>query len=280
MRADGLLRKTLGNRLVLAGASIVGLMLLAGVLAPLLAPHDPCEISLPHRLEAPSGNFLLGTDSLGRCMLSRLIHGARTSMGSCLAVAVITVSLGFCVGLASGLAAEPMDTVIMRLVDIVLAFPSLVLALAIAGIMGASLSSVMAGMSSVWWAWHARLVRGLVLEAREKDYVLGARVVGARGIPFLRRYILPQILPPVLVLASLETGLILLAMSGFSFLGLGVQPPTPEWGGMLNESRLFLQTHPRLMIVPGAAISLAVLGFNLLGEGLRDVFQIKEAGRW
>lgn len=280
MRSDGQLRKISSNRLVLSGSVIVGLLLLVALLAPVLAPNDPYRIDLLRRAESPSADFPLGTDNLGRCLLSRLIHGARISMGASLAVSLIVVTLGSSVGLTSGLAKRKRDGLIMRLVDVVLAFPSLVLALAIAGILGASLGSIVVGVSSVWWAWYARLVRGLVLEARQKDFVLGGIVVGTSGMKLIRLYILPQVLPPVLVLASIETGLILLALSGLSFLGLGVQPPAPEWGAMLNESRLFLQTHPRLMIAPGTAISLAVLGFNLLGEGLRDVFQVKEVSRW
>jgi peptide/nickel transport system permease protein len=268
------------NGLVLAGTFILAALLLAAGVGPSLAPHDPTAIDLGHRLSPPGGDWPLGTDHLGRCVWSRLLHGTRYTLGGGLATACLIVTLGGAVGLSAGLAGGMTDLVLMRLVDLILAFPSLVLALVLAGLLGASLPSVVLSLAAVWWAWYARVVRDLVLTAREKDFVAASRLAGSGGWRLVRGCILPQVIPPVLVLASLETGFIILAFSGFSFLGLGVQPPTPEWGAMLNESRLYLPTHPRLMLAPGAAVFLAVLAFNLVGEGLRTVLQVKPMTRW
>lgn len=276
MNARDLLRRIVGNRLAVAGLILIGLIGTLVVSAPQIAPHDPLALNLDQRLLGPSRSFPLGTDDLGRCVLSRLLFGGRLSLGAGLYVSAIILAAGFTVGTISGLAGGRLDSLLMRLVDLLLAFPPLILALTVAGLLGPSLTHVMTGVAFVGWAAYARLVRGLVLSAKDREYVEAARVLGARGLRLVTRTVLPQVLPGVLVLASFEMKWVVLAISGLSFLGLGAQPPTPEWGAMLNEARMVMRSNPHLMMATGGAIFLTVLGFNLLGEGLRDAFQVKE----
>ncbi|MCA1573509.1 MAG: ABC transporter permease subunit [Acidobacteria bacterium] len=262
-------------RLMRDWAAIVGLsivFLLAGLAltAPLLAPHDPAAQQLSERLQSPSLTFPLGTDNLGRCILSRLLFGARLSLGFAGVTSLLVLLLGVVVGAVSGYAGGFLDALIMWVVDLVLAFPMLLLALAITGFIGMGIGSVLIGVVSVWWASYARIVRGLVLSLRERPFIEAARAGGVTPIRIITRHVIPNVIPPIIVLATLEMGSLLLAISGLNFLGLGVQPPTAEWGAMLNDGRPFLRSAPQLMIYPGLAISLAIMGFNLLGDGLRD----------
>ncbi len=252
------------------GLAILGFLTLLLLTAPVIAPHDPAAVDPDHRLEGPTSTFPLGTDHLGRCLLSRLLHGARWSLGMAAVASLVILVIGTSVGGVAGYYRGPLDAVLMRVVDVLLAFPSLIPAMAIAGVLGPGLAHVLVAIVAVWWAGYARLVRGLVLSVRERPFVDAARALGARDGGILRRHILPNVLPPVLVLASVETGTLILAMASLSFLGLGAQPPTPEWGAMLNDGRGFLLTAPQLMIYPGLAISLAVVGFNLVGEAFPD----------
>ena len=268
------------NRSLAAGGAILLVLVLTALLGPSLAPHDPLRIDPLHRLAGPGGKYPLGTDHLGRCVCSRLLFGARISLSASLAVSLAILILGLAVGFVAGLGGPKTDLLVMRLVDIKLAFPSLILTLAVIGALGPSLVSAALGIVLNWWPVYARMVRGLVLAAKEKEYVLAARVAGSRGLKLVRGHLLPQVLPPALLLASLETGSLILVFAGLGFLGLGVQAPTPEWGTMLSEARHYIYTAPHLLIAPGAAIFLAVLGFNLLGEGLREVLNLKEAGKW
>ena len=260
-------------RLGFAGWMGLGLVLtfaLIAALAPVLAPNDP---TLPHPAQAlapPSRQFLLGTDNLGRCLFSRLIYGSRQSLGTAAVATLLIMTIGVSIGVVSGYYGGALDSLIMRVVDVLLAFPSLVVALAIAGVLGPGMINAMVGLVSVWWVGYARVVRGLALSVRERPYIEAARTIGASHGRILWRHMLPNVVPPVIVLATLEMGQLILAIAGLNFLGLGAQPPTPEWGAMLNEGRPFLQLAPQLMIYPGLAIALVVLGFNLLGDGLRD----------
>ena len=253
------------------GLGIVLATLAGALAAPLLSPHDPTAVGLEHRLLGPSGQFPLGTDHLGRDELSRLLHGARTTLGAALVVLAVVMGIAIAVGTVSGYFGGWLDSLLMGLVDLLLAFPGLVLAVAIAGTLGPGLFNLLIAMAAVWWAGYARLVRGMVLAARQREYVEAARAAGASHRRIMAVHIWPNILGPVVVLVTLDLGWIVLGISGLSFLGLGAQPPTPEWGAMLNDARPFLQTAPRLLLVPGAAIALVVLGFNLLGDGLRDL---------
>ena len=266
-----LLRRCRRDRTVVAGALIVGLVAGAAIAAPIVAPHDPTAIDARAILAPPSAVHWLGTDNLGRDIFSRLVYGARWSLGAATAAAAAIVLLGITVGVVSGYIGGLVDDVAMRIVDVLLAFPSLVLALAIVGTLGPSLQNVLIGMIAVWWVDYARVMRGLTLGVRDREYVAAARCAGASSGHIMWRHILPNVVPSVVVLASLELGGLMLAIAGLSFLGLGAQPPTPEWGTMLSDGRPFFQRAPQLMLYPGLAITLVVIGCNLLGDGLRDV---------
>ena len=253
------------------GLFLVASLLLAGLLAPWLPLEDPTKINLPERLLPPSLEQPLGTDHLGRDTFSRIIHGARMTLLAAAATLAISMTIALAVGTLSGYYGGWPDTAMMGMVDLLLAFPALILALAVAGALGPGLLNVLLAVGAVWWVGHARIIRGITLGARQMEYVTAARVVGAGNLRIVLRHIAPNILGPIVVLASLDIGWIILGIAGLSFLGLGAQPPTPEWGAMLNDARPHLQTAPRLLLLPGAAIFVAVLGFNLLGDGLRDL---------
>ena len=246
--------------------------MLAALLAPVLTPYDPAAAVPTQRLAGPGPEHPLGTDNLGRDILSRLLFGSRWSLGTAAMATLLIMTIGVTVGSVGGYYGGRLDELVGLVVDVLLAFPSLVLALAIAGTLGPGILNIMLGLVSVWWVGYARVVRGLVLATREQQFVLAARCLGARDRRVIVRHVLPNVLPPVVVLATLEMGGLILAISGLSFLGLGVQPPAPEWGAMLNDGRGFLFGAPQLMIYPGLAISLVVIAFNLLGDGLRDAF--------
>ena len=276
-------RAGVGHRLLRDRAAIVGLILVAGAMlaavgAPMFTPHDPTAINPATVLQGPSRIHPLGTDNLGRDVLSRLLHGARPSLGTAATASLLILAIGVTGGTISGYVGGRVDEVIMRIVDVLLAFPSLILALAIAGMLGPGLVHVMIGMAAVWWVGYARIVRGLVLSVRERQFVEAAQAVGASHARIIWRHALPNVMAPVIVLVTLDMGGLILAISGLNFLGLGVQPPWPEWGAMLNEGRPFLFSTPRLMLYPGLAISLVVIGFNMLGDALRDVLDPRLRG--
>jgi peptide/nickel transport system permease protein len=274
-----LLRRLYRDRTARVGLAIVTICLAMAVLGPTLAPHDPLEVTT-ERLQGPSGNHLLGTDGLGRDVLSRLLVGARLSLGTALLAATLVTMIGVILGTLAGFFGGVLDAVLMRLVDVVLAVPGLVLALAVSGLFDPSLVAVMLGLVTIWWAGYARVVRGLVLVIRERQFVEACRATGASRWRVMTRHVLPNIVSPVIVLATLEVGQLILAVSGLTFLGLGAPPPTPEWGAMLNDGRTYFLSHPQVVLVPGLAISLAVLGFNLLGDGVRDALdpRLRSAG--
>ena len=267
----GVLRRLLRDRLAVVGLVLVTLFTLAALLAPVLAPHDPNAVDAIERLAPSSWDHPLGTDELGRDTFSRILYGARWSVGTAAAATLVIMTIGVVVGTLAGYFGGLLDTLIMRVVDVLLAFPSFVLYLAILGTLGPGLRNLMIALVVITWDEYARVVRGLVLSLRERGFVRASLALGASDRRLMVRHILPNVVPPVVVLASLQTGKLILALAALGFFGLGVQPPTPEWGTMINQSRLFLQTSPVLMIWPGLAISLTVLGFNLLGDGLRDV---------
>jgi peptide/nickel transport system permease protein len=266
----GVLRSLLAQRTAVVGLGIVGGMALLALGAPLFAPADPAAVAPAARLLPPSLDHPFGTDNLGRDILSRIIWGARLSLGTAALATALILTIGVGLGLVSGYFGGAIDDVVMRVVDVLLAFPALILALAIVGTLGPGALSVIIGIVAVAWADYARVMRGLVLAAREQPYVESARAIGATHPRIILRHLLPNVVPPIVVLASLEMGGIILTVSALSFLGLGAQPPTPEWGAMLNDGRPFIHAAPQLMVYPGLAISLVVVGFNLLGDGLRD----------
>lgn len=268
-------RRFTGDKAAVGGLLIVVVFASAAAAAPLLTRYDPLAVHLSNTFAQPSTAHLLGTDNLGRDLWSRLLYGARLSLGTAAIAATVVMTLGVAIGLVAGLRGGWIDGLIMRVVDGLLAFPNLILALAIAGTLGGGLVSVILGLTAVWWASFARLVRGIVLQVRERPFVEAAEATGVSPVMIGLRHILPNVVPPVIVLLTLEMGALILTVSALSFLGIGAQPPTPEWGAMINDGRRFLFSAPQLMLLPGAAIFLVVLGFNLLGDGLRDILDPK-----
>jgi peptide/nickel transport system permease protein len=259
------------NRLALVGLWIVGLVVAAALLAPAVAPADPAKPDFANLLQPPSRTHLLGTDDLGRDILSRVIYGARTSLlAGCVSVG-LAVAIGLPLGLVSGYYRGPLDNFLMRLTDALLSFPFLVLALAIAAVLGTGLAKAMIAIGIVFTPGFIRLARGQVLSERERTYVEAARALGARDGRILWGHILPNTLSPVLVQASLAMAAAITAEATLSFLGLGTQPPTPSWGSMLNIAQAYLGRAPWLALWPGVAIFLTVLSLNLVGDGLREV---------
>lgn len=265
------LRPFLRDPVTVLGLAIVIVAAVGALAAPILAPHDPTAINLEKRLLAPNHHFPLGTDHLGRDELSRLLYGARTTLGTASVVLATVMAIAITVGTFSGYCGGRLDALLMGLVDLLLAFPALILAVAVAGVLGPSLMNVMIAMTAVWWAGYARIIRGMVLAVRQREFVEAARALGASDRRVMCSQILRNMLGPIVVLATLDMRWIIMGISGLNFLGLGAQPPTPEWGAMLNDGRPFLQLAPQMMLYPGVAICLVVLGFNLLGDGLRDI---------
>jgi len=267
--ARPILRKLASDLTARIGLVLVVLFLVMVAAGPSLAPHDPRQVTV-ERLATPSLDHPLGTDGLGRDVFSRLLHGARLTLGTALLAAALVTAIGLVVGTLAGYAGGVVDALLMRVVDMVLAIPGLVLALAVAGLFEPSLVAVMLGLVTIWWAGYARVVRGLVLSLRSRPFVEAAHAVGASRWRILARHVLPSAVSPVVVLATLDVGQLILVISGLTFLGLGAPPPTPEWGAMLNDGRVYFLSDPQVVLIPGLAISLAVLGFNLLGDGIRD----------
>jgi peptide/nickel transport system permease protein len=263
-------RELRNNKLALFGVIIIFLLVFIAIFAPFIAPHDPVDQELKNRLSSPSIEYPLGTDHLGRCILSRLIYGARISLPIAMTVIGITFAIGVTIGAISGYLGGATDEIIMRIVDVLLTFPGLILALAIIAALGPGICNAGIALVVVGWAGYTRIVRGSVLSVKEKDFVEGVRALGASDFYILARHILPNVIAPVIPLAMLGIGYVVLAVAGLSFLGLGAQPPMPEWGAMLNDGRAFMRSAPHLMIFPGLAIMVTVLAFNLLGDGLRD----------
>lgn len=272
----GTFRAVLRDRSALLGLSILTVVTIAALGAGLIAPYDPTELDATANLAPPSSDHWLGTDNLGRDLFSRLLHGARWTLGAAGLAAAGIVVLGVTIGIVAGYFGGLIDDLLMRLVDVLLAFPSMILALAIVGMLGPSLTNVLIGMVAVWWVDYARVVRGLTLKVVQNDYVLSAHCCGCGSGRMILRHVLPNVIPSVIVLATLELGALMLAISGLSFLGLGAQPPTPEWGTMLSDGRLFFLNAPQLMMYPGIAITLVVMGSNLLGDGLRDALDPRQ----
>jgi peptide/nickel transport system permease protein len=269
------LRRLLSNFAFTAGLLLtVGLVLVA-LAAPLLSPFDPDAQDTSRRLEAPSHQHLLGLDDLGRDVLSRILWGARVSLRVGFSVVLLASVIGISLGAISGYFGGIVDTAIMRLTDILLAFPGILLAIALVAVLGPSLNNVILALATIGWVSYARLVRGQVLKVREMEYVTAAKALGARSPRVIVLHVLPNVMNPVIVMATLGLAGAILSEAALSFLGLGVQPPTPSWGAMLTSGRRYLGLANHLAIFPGAAIMLAVMGFNFLGDGLIDALDPK-----
>lgn len=262
--------RLLRDRSLPAGFGLVTLFAALAVIGPIAYPLDPQAVDVAHRFLPPSWAHPLGTDDLGRDELARLLHGARLSIATAVLTTLGIALIGLAVGAVAGFFGGYVDALLSWVIDTLLAFPTFLLALAVTGVLGPSLRNVVLGLAVVWWAGYARIVRGALLAERERQYVEAARAGGATTLRLLVRHLLPNIVGPVVVLTTLDMGAVLLGVSGFSFLGLGVRPPTPEWGAMLADGRRYVTAAPAMMLYPGAAIFLMVLGLNLLGDGLRD----------
>ena len=268
-------RRVARSRWTLAGLAVLAALALAAAVAPWLAPADPYRSELAAALRAPSTAFPLGTDAQGRDVLSRLLFGARLSLAVGLTSQVISLATGLLLGLLAGFRGRWVDAVVMRAADVTLAFPSLLLLIAVAAAVRPSLPVVCVVIGAVGWAGMARLVRGQVLVARGLDYVQAARALGASDVRLVARHVLPNVLGPVIVAATLGVGSAIMAEAALSFVGLGAQPPTPSWGAMIAEGRDLLRVAPWVSLFPGLAIGLTVLGVNLVGDGLCDALDVR-----
>ena len=268
---DGFFTRALRHPLFAAGLILVGAVSLAAILAPVLAPCDPVSLNVGHMLEAPGLSHPFGTDALGRDVLSRMLYGARVSLWVGFLAVGISISIGVFFGLVAGYFGGMIDEIIMRGVDVMLCFPSFFLILAVLAFLPPSLANIMIVIGLTSWMGVARLVRAETLSLKNRDFVLAARLVGAKTPRILLRHILPNAAAPVLVAATLGVGGAILTESALSFLGLGVQPPAASWGNMLLEGKEVLSIAPWLSVFPGMAILLTVLGYNLIGESLRDL---------
>jgi len=259
------------NPLTVFSLIIIGAMLLCALAAPLLAPQNPFSQQLPDRLAGPSGSNWLGTDELGRDELSRMIYGARISVLVGLSVVAISLTVGMLIGSLAGFYGGLLDRLInLIVINSLLAFPGILLALAMVAFLGPGIGKLILALSLGGWIGYARLIRGEILKAREKDYVQAARALGVRDSRLLLLHIWPNVIPPVVVQAAIGLGGAILAEATLSFLGLGVPPPTPTWGGMLNDGRAHLFDAPHLTVFPALGVMLAILAFNFLGDALRD----------
>jgi peptide/nickel transport system permease protein len=258
------------NPIGVIGAVVIACTFLVAVAAPLIAPRDPSS-QAQRRLQPPAPQYLMGTDELGRDTFSRVVFGARVSLQVGLLAVAIALSLGTTLGLLAGFYGGRLDDLLMRLVDIMFAFPGLVLAIVIAGLLGPSRNNAMIAIGIVYAPAFARVVRGSVLSVKGEPYMEAAHVIGASDWRMIRQHVLPNVLAPLIVMVSVYLSQAILSEAALSFLGLGTQPPEPSWGGMLSASRTYMEISPAMAIFPGAAIMVVVLGFNFLGDGLRDI---------
>jgi peptide/nickel transport system permease protein len=264
------LARTLRNPMGMFGMAVLGLLVFLAITAPIVSPYDPLEQHVGAELRSPGTEYPLGTDNLGRDILSRIIYGSRAS----LLVGVVAVALGAGAGIATGLAAGYfggiVDTLIMRFYDALLSFPAILLGIAVVSVLGTGMLSVAYALAIASLPTFARLMRSRVLAERERDYVLAARASGARDQRIMWVHVLPNAVAPLVIQIALAMGFSVLAESALSFLGLGTQPPNPSWGAMLNESRAYLRTSPGFGIFPGMALAILLLGLNFLSDALRD----------
>ncbi|MDH4138571.1 MAG: ABC transporter permease [Anaerolineae bacterium] len=266
------------SKIATLGALIFALFLLMALLAPILVPHDPALQDLKRRLAPPIGlgieraslEYPLGNDNLGRDILSRLLVGSRVSLVVGVSTILLASSVGSLIGAVSGFYRGLLDNIVMRIVDIWMAFPSLLLAIAFGAALGPGLFNLVLALSLTIWVVYCRVVRAEVLSIRERDYVLAARAMGASDLRIILRHVLPNVLAPILVISTLQMGVVIISEASLNFLGVGVQSLVPTWGGMLSDGREFMRNAWWLATFPGIAISIVVLGVNLLGDGLRD----------
>lgn len=260
-------RNKMFSLLVVAAIAII----LVGILAPVIATHSPYESNLHDAFIAPNSEHIFGTDKLGRDIFSRVIYGTRISLSAALILVILIFTIGTTLGVIAGYFGGIIDTIIMRISDMMISFPGMVLAIAMAGIMGASVKNAVIAITVVSWTKYARLSRSLVLKIKETDYIRAAKVTGCKTVHIITRHIIPNIISTLIITATTDIGTMILELSALSFLGFGAQSPQAEWGLMLNEGRAYMVDCPWLMIYPGLAICIVVIVYNLLGDNLRDI---------
>lgn len=268
---DKVLRSLKGNPLLLIGVVTTLFFIIMPLFAPLIAPSKPDAMDYDAILDPPSATHLFGTDDLGRDIFSRIVYGSQIDLGVVVVVISIALSIGLTLGLAAGYFGGWLDNLIMRIDDVFMSIPYLVLAMAVAAALKPGLRSVIIAMSVAWWRGYARLARGEVLSLKEEQYVEAARAIGATSFRIMFKHMVPNLVIPIIIYATLDMGSAILTLASLSFLGYGVQPPAPEWGAMITSGRNFILNQWWLVAFPGLAIALVVLGFNLLGDGLREI---------
>ncbi|AKL95258.1 ABC-type dipeptide/oligopeptide/nickel transport system, permease component [Clostridium aceticum] len=271
-----MIKKLMKDKIALITLLIILLTMILGIFADIIAPNDPIATSIINKYAQRSQAFPLGTDHLGRCILSRLIYGIRPTLFLSMFTMLCTIALGTSIGAIAGYARGMVDEVMMRIVDIMLSFPSQVMILAVVGMMGVGIRNVIIASIAIKWAWYARMIRSSVIQYNNKNYILYSKTIGTSKSFIVFRHMLLNILSEIIVLATLDMGWVILSISTLSFLGLGVQAPTPEWGGMLSEAKNVITSRPTQMLAPGIAILVIVASFNMLGDSLRDVLDTKE----
>ena len=271
-----LVRRITSSPLTMLGLVIVFIILITAIFAPLIATHSPTEVNLASKLEAPSAEHYFGTDEVGRDIFSRIVHGTRISLRIGLMVVLISFPIGTILGAIAGYIGGRTDQIIMRITDVFLSFPGIILAMSIAAALGPSIENVMLALAATWWPWYTRIVRSSVLSLKHSEFIEASRALGANPFRILFKEIIPNSIAPATIQASLDLGFVILAAAGLSFIGLGAQPPSPEWGAMLSNSREILRDAWWAATFPGVAILLTVLGFNLLGDGLNDLLDPKQ----
>lgn len=256
--------------------SLLAIIILSALFAPLIAPYNPYDVDLTNKFAPVTSSHILGTDHLGRDVFSRIIYGTRMSLISILATIFLVLLFSLIVGSIAGFRGGLFDSILMRICDVFLTFPTFILALFFIGVLGVGLINVIIAIALTHWAWYARIVRSIVLETKQKNYVTAAKCAGSSRLKIVLKHIMPKVLSQVIILATLDLGHMMLHVAGLSFLGLGVQAPTAEWGVMINDAAPYIREHPELMIYPGICIFITVAVFNSIGEKLRDKYETNE----
>ncbi|RQW80996.1 MAG: ABC transporter permease [Methanothrix sp.] len=270
------LNEFLKNKASVMGLIIILLLVMTAALADYISPYDTDKVVLKEKLKPPSWQHPMGTDQLGRDVLSRIIYGTRTTFELSMLVVLFTSAFGVFIGIIAGYYRGIVDEILMRLIDVLLAFPSIILALVIIGAIGPGVFNTVLAISLVGWLFYARVARASTLSIREKEYVEGARAMGCSDAYICFFYVLPNCLPPIIVLMTLNLGSVILSIASLGYLGLGAQPPIPEWGTMLNDGKEYLRDCPWLSVFPGLMIMISVLAFNFIGDGLRDAIDPRQ----
>lgn len=264
------------DKLAVTCIIILATILIAGILAPVISPNNPMGINVKQKFASMSMKYPFGTDNLGRCILSRMLYGIRTTVMLSIVTMITTIVIGTALGVFSGSFRGFIDEVIMRICDVMLSFPSEVMILAIVGILGPGLFNVVIANIIAKWAWYTRMIRSIIIQYADKNYIKFAKVSGCSTWHIMKKHLVPGVVGEIGVLATLDTGWVILNISALSFLGLGVQAPTPEWGMMLNEAKNIMTTHPTQMLAPGIAILIVVAAFNFLGDSLQVALDPKK----